>query len=80
MTYRLEQVPQNWTADRLSEAFSPEDRELLSIKSLVPDVMNYGGGPGLSNTMTATIDFYSQEARKPMLSDPENTDLVLGKD
>ncbi|RAH73011.1 uncharacterized protein BO66DRAFT_435905 [Aspergillus aculeatinus CBS 121060] len=30
--------------------------------------------------MTATIDFYSQEARKPMLSDPEDTDLVVGKD
>lgn len=81
LTYRLQGIPAGWTREQVHATFLTADQPYITVNSLVPDVMNYGGhNHDGTDTLTATILFSPPEQREPMLDGECSTDIELDKD
>ncbi|KAJ0415184.1 hypothetical protein BJY00DRAFT_293831 [Aspergillus carlsbadensis] len=81
LAYRVQEVPSNWDKTKLKAAFSTVDRPYVTVKSLVPDVMNYGyHNDDGTDTLTATVLFSPPEPRELSLNRKWKADLELDRD
>jgi hypothetical protein len=81
LTYRVQEVPPNWDKAKLKAAFATADRPYVTVKSLVPDVMNYGyHNDDGTDTLTATVLFSPPEPRELSLNSKCKADLELDRD
>ncbi|OBT89295.1 hypothetical protein VE02_02607 [Pseudogymnoascus sp. 03VT05] len=71
LTWRIQNIPADFTEARLKSCFHSDDKKCIEIKSLVPDVSNYDG----DGTLTATILFSPQEPREPRAEDYDDFDI-----
>jgi hypothetical protein len=71
MTWRVQNIPSDFTEARLKSCFHSDDKKYIEIKSLVSDVNNYDR----DGTLTATILFSSPEPREPRTEDCEDFDI-----
>lgn len=79
LTYRVQEIPFNWGKKKLKAAFCEADRPYVTVKSLVPDVMNYHNNDG-TDTLTATVLFSPPEPREPSLLIKWKAELELDRD
>lgn len=71
LTWRIQNIPADFTEARLKSCFHSDDKKCIEIKSLVPDVSNYDG----DGTLTATMLFSPQEPREPRAEDYDDFDM-----
>ncbi|OBT80115.1 hypothetical protein VF21_01204 [Pseudogymnoascus sp. 05NY08] len=71
LTWRIQNIPADFTEARLKSCFHSDDKKCIEIKSLVPDVSNYDG----DGTLTATMLFSPQEPREPRAEEYDDFDM-----
>ncbi|OBT46051.1 hypothetical protein VE00_03699 [Pseudogymnoascus sp. WSF 3629] len=71
LTWRIQNIPADFTEARLKSCFHSDDKKCIEIKSLVPDVSNYDR----DGTLTATMLFSPQEPREPRAEDYDDFDM-----
>ena len=71
MTWRVQNIPTDFTEARLKSCFHSDDKKYIEIKSLVPDVSNYDG----DGTLTATMLFFPPEPGEPRAEDYDDFDI-----
>jgi hypothetical protein len=74
LTWRVQNIPSDFTEAKLKSCFHSDDKKYINVKSLVPDVNNYDG----TGTLTATILFSHPESEWPRIESIE--DLEIDKD